>query len=181
MNAEKRDSTGPFTIESALIAKIEQKTARVGVIGLGYVGLPLALSFAEKGFETTGFDTDRAKVEKLASGATYIHHIPAAQIAREVEGKRFCPTDDFSRLREMDAIILCVPTPLDTHREPDLSFIRSTGKAAGAHLVPGQLIVLESTTYPGTTEEVLLPLLEESRLRCPVLPPDACGRDALQM
>ncbi|HVB28346.1 MAG TPA: nucleotide sugar dehydrogenase [Terriglobia bacterium] len=169
MNAENRDSTGSFTIESALVAKIEQKTARVGVIGLGYVGLPLALSFAQKGFETTGFDTDRAKVEKLGRGETYIRHITEAQIAREVEGKRFHPTDDFSRLRGMDAIIMCVPTPLDNHREPDLSFIRSTGKAVGAHLMPGQLAVLESTTYPGTTEEVLLPLLEESGLRCPTL------------
>jgi UDP-N-acetyl-D-glucosamine dehydrogenase len=169
MNAKKRDSAESFAIESALVSKIEQKTARVGVIGLGYVGLPLALSFAKKGFETTGLDTDPAKVEKLMSGETYIRHIPAAQIAREVERKRFHPTDDFSQLREMDAIILCVPTPLDTHHEPDLSFIRNTGKAVGAHLVPGQLIVLESTTYPGTTEEVLLPLLEESGLRCPAL------------
>jgi UDP-N-acetyl-D-glucosamine dehydrogenase len=160
------ESTGAL---SALTSKIEQRTARVGVIGLGYVGLPLALSFAQNGFPTTGFDTDRIKVEKLGSGKTYIRHIPETVIAEQVARKRFHPTDDFSQLREMDAVILCVPTPLDTHREPDLSFIRNTGKGVGAHLVRGQLIVLESTTYPGTTEEVLLPLLEESGLRCPVL------------
>ncbi|MCL5005891.1 MAG: nucleotide sugar dehydrogenase [Acidobacteria bacterium] len=170
MNDQKRDSTRPSTIESSIVSKIEQKAARVGVIGLGYVGLPLALSFVQKGFETTGFDTDPAKVEKLGNGKTYIRHIPEAQIARAIEGKRFHATDDFSRLREMDAIIMCVPTPLDTHREPDLSFIHNTAKTVSAHLVPGQLVVLESTTYPGTTEEVLLPLLEESGLRCPVRP-----------
>ncbi|HVA00131.1 MAG TPA: nucleotide sugar dehydrogenase [Terriglobia bacterium] len=169
MNTRKNAEGESPGARSSLASKLDQGTARVGIIGLGYVGLPLALSFAQAGFETTGFDTDRAKVEKLGTGKTYIRHIPEAVIAREVEGKRFHPTDDFRHLREMDAVIMCVPTPLDTHREPDLSFICATGKTISAHLVPGQLIVLESTTYPGTTEEVLLPLLEESGLRCPVL------------
>jgi UDP-N-acetyl-D-glucosamine dehydrogenase len=161
---------------SSLISKLEQRTARVGIIGLGYVGLPLSLAFAQAGFETTGFDTDGAKVEKLGNGKTYIRHISDAAITREVEGKRFRPTGDFGTLREMDAVIMCVPTPLDAHREPDLSFIRNTGEAIRDHLVPGQLIVLESTTYPGTTEEVLLPLLEEAGLRCPVRPYTTDGK-----
>ncbi len=172
MNVRK-EPIGP-----ALISKLERKTARVGVIGLGYVGLPLALSFAQKGFSTTGFDTDPAKIDKLAAGKTYIRHIQEALIAKEVEEKRFQPTSDFSRLGEMDAVILCVPTPLDTHREPDLSFIRSTGKVMAGRLAPGQLVVLESTTYPGTTEEVLLPILEESGLRCPIRPYDTDGNSA---
>ncbi|MCL5671248.1 MAG: NAD(P)-binding domain-containing protein, partial [Acidobacteria bacterium] len=169
MENRKKAEAESLGARSSFSFKIERRTARVGVIGLGYVGLPLALSFAQAGFQTTGFDTDRAKVEKLGSGQTYIRHIPETVIAQEVGGKRLHPTDDFRKLREMDAIVMCVPTPLDAHRDPDLSYIRSTGKTVGAHLVPGQLIVLESTTYPGTTEEVLLPLLEESGLRCPVL------------
>ena len=147
--------------------KLEDKTAQVGVIGLGYVGLPLALLFARKGFSTTGFDIDPAKVEKLERGESYIRHIPRAAIAEEVERKHFRATDDFAALEAMDACLVCVPTPLDEHREPDLSYIRNTAEEISAHLRPGQLIVLESTTYPGTTEEVMLPILERSGLRCP--------------
>ena len=147
--------------------KLEDKTAQVGVIGLGYVGLPLALLFARKGFSTTGFDIDSAKVEKLERGESYISHIPPAAIAEEVEQKHFRATDDFVALEAMDACLVCVPTPLDEHREPDLSYIRNTAEEISAHLRPGQLIVLESTTYPGTTEEVMLPILERSGLRCP--------------
>ena len=147
--------------------KLEDKTAQVGVIGLGYVGLPLALLFAREGFSTTGFDIDPAKVEKLERGESYISHIPPAAIAEEVERKHFRATDDFVALAAMDACLVCVPTPLDEHREPDLSYIRNTAEEISAHLRPGQLIVLESTTYPGTTEEVMLPILERSGLRCP--------------
>ena len=147
--------------------KLEDKTAQVGVIGLGYVGLPLALLFAREGFSTTGFDIDPAKVEKLERGESYISHIPPKAIAEEVERKHFRATDDFVALAAMDACLVCVPTPLDEHREPDLSYIRNTAEEISAHLRPGQLIVLESTTYPGTTEEVMLPILERSGLRCP--------------
>ncbi len=147
--------------------KLEDKTAQVGVIGLGYVGLPLALLFAREGFLTTGFDIDPAKVEKLERGESYISHIPPKAIAEEVERKHFRATDDFVALAAMDACLVCVPTPLDEHREPDLSYIRNTAEEISAHLRPGQLIVLESTTYPGTTEEVMLPILERSGLRCP--------------
>jgi UDP-N-acetyl-D-glucosamine dehydrogenase len=153
---------------SLLERKLEDKSARVGVIGLGYVGLPLALLFARKGFSTTGFDIDPAKVEKLERGESYITHISGAAIAEEVERKHFRATDDFAALEDMDACLVCVPTPLDEHREPDLSYIRNTAEEISAHLRPGQLIVLESTTYPGTTEEVMLPILERSGLRCPL-------------
>ena len=156
--------------------KLEDKTAQVGVIGLGYVGLPLALLFAREGFSTTGFDIDPAKVEKLERGESYISHIPPKAIAEEVERKHFRATDDFVALAAMDACLVCVPTPLDEHREPDLSYIRNTAEEISAHLRPGQLIVLESTTYPGTTEEVMLPILERSGLRCPAAAYHTNGR-----
>jgi UDP-N-acetyl-D-glucosamine dehydrogenase len=151
---------------AALSAKFGQKTARVGVIGLGYVGLPLALLFSRNGMQTTGFDIDPFKTEKLERGETYIKHISAAAISPEVSAKRFRATTDFSGLREMDAVLICVPTPLDEHREPDLSFVRDTAESIRPHLRPGQLVVLESTTYPGTTEELVLTILERSGLRC---------------
>jgi UDP-N-acetyl-D-glucosamine dehydrogenase len=149
---------------------LQNGTAQVGVIGMGYVGLPLGLLFARGGFLTTGFDIDQEKVEKLRAGQTYISHIPAAAIREAIDQKRFRATADFTELAEMNAIVICVPTPLDDHREPDLSFIRDTAEAIRAYLRPGQLVVLESTTYPGTTEEVVLPILEKSGLRCPVSP-----------
>jgi UDP-N-acetyl-D-glucosamine dehydrogenase len=148
--------------------RLEQKSAQVGVVGLGYVGLPLALLFAQTGFRTTGFDIDPSKVEKLRRGETYIAYITGSTIWQEVESKRFHATDDYSELGQMDAIIICVPTPLNEHREPDLSYIRNTAETVAADLRPGQLIVLESTTYPGTTDEEVLPILQKSGLRCPL-------------
>src|SRR5579872_2815906 len=145
---------------AARFTRFNGKNAQVGVIGLGYVGLPLALLYSQRGFRTTGFDTDPSKVEKLESGETYIRHIPASTIAAEKKQNRFCATTNFEELRRMDAIIICVPTPLDDHREPDLSYIRDTAETIREHLRPGQLVVLESTTYPGTTEELVVPILE---------------------
>ena len=171
-----RKEVGVASEVAGLSAKFSEKTAQVGVIGLGYVGLPLALLFAGKGFRTTGFDIDTDKIEKLERGESYIRHIPAASIAAEVEQNHFRATAAFDGLREMDATIICVPTPLDDHREPDLSFVRDTAESLRPHLRPGQLVVLESTTYPGTTEEVVLPILERSGLRCPVLPYVTDGR-----
>src|SRR5436853_2924391 len=142
-----------------LCARIEARTARVGIIGLGYVGLPLALLFTEQDFPVTGFDIDPQKVEALTNSKSYIYRIATKEIAA-ARAKKFSATIDYSRLTEMDAIMICVPTPLNEYREPDLSYIRNTGAAIAPHLRPGQLIVLESTTYPGTTEEVLIPLLE---------------------
>jgi UDP-N-acetyl-D-glucosamine dehydrogenase len=152
---------------SLLKSKIDARQAKVGVIGLGYVGLPLSLLYAGQRFPVTGFDIDREKVEALSQGRSYICRILPREI-QEARAKGFVPTSDFSKLADMDAIIICVPTPLDEHHEPDLSFITNTAHAIAPRLRAGQLVVLESTTYPGTTEEVLVPILEnenQKRLR----------------
>jgi UDP-N-acetyl-D-glucosamine dehydrogenase len=154
--------------QAELCKKCENKTARVGIIGLGYVGLPLALLFARKGFSTSGFDIDPGKVERLLRGESYLRHVPADDITHLTHERRFQASTEFAGLRTMDAIVICVPTPLDEHREPDLSYIRNTAEMVRQNLQPGQLVILESTTYPGTTEEVLLPVLTSSGLRCPV-------------
>jgi UDP-N-acetyl-D-glucosamine dehydrogenase len=146
-----------------------EKNLRIGIIGCGYVGLPLALRFSDVGHRVTGFDTDPAKVEMLNAGKSYIQHIPAEKIAKLTSEKRFAATTEFARLRECDAVLICVPTPLDERREPDLSYVEKTARCIEPHLQPGQLIVLESTTYPGTTEELVLPILEQSGLRCPIV------------
>jgi UDP-N-acetyl-D-glucosamine dehydrogenase len=144
---------------SDLKTRIDTRQARIGVIGLGYVGLPLALLYTEENFRVTGFDIDLHKVATLSSGGSYIYRIPATEI-QAARLRDFCATADFSLLTDMDAIIICVPTPLDEYREPDLGFITNTARAIAPHLRAGQLVVLESTTYPGTTEEVLVPILE---------------------
>ncbi len=143
-----------------LRAAIEARTARVGVIGLGYVGLPLVELFVSKGFPVLGFDIDPTKVEKLRAGQSYIGHISPQRIAALRETGRFDATTDFARLGEVDAILICVPTPLGPHREPDLTAVTQTGRAIGHHLRKGQIVVLESTTYPGTTRDLLRPELE---------------------
>jgi UDP-N-acetyl-D-glucosamine dehydrogenase len=141
---------------------------KVGIIGCGYVGLPLALRFAEAGHKVTGFDTDPAKVSMLNAGKSYIEHIQQTKIQQFVNSRHFSATADFSKLKENDAILICVPTPLDERREPDLSFVEQTAVSIQPHLQKGQLVVLESTTYPGTTEELVLPILEKSGLKCPI-------------
>jgi UDP-N-acetyl-D-glucosamine dehydrogenase len=142
---------------SQLLEKIADRSARVGIIGLGYVGLPLALIFEEAGFTVTGLDVDAKKPEALRRGESYIRHIGAERVAAAFARGRIEATTDFDRLGGCDAILVCVPTPLGRHREPDLSYIRSTGDEIAKRLRPGQLVVLESTTYPGTTREELLP------------------------
>ena len=132
-----------------------------GIIGLGYVGLPLLIDFCEAGLKVIGFDIDEEKIYVLENGQSYISYIPAEQIAKFVNDGRFIPTSDFSRLKEVDNIIIAVPTPLNINREPDLTFVENTTRTIAENLRDGQLIVLESTTYPGTTREVLLPILEE--------------------
>lgn len=139
--------------------KIESHTAHIGIFGMGYVGLPLALLFSEQGFRVTGFDVDNAKVSSLNAGKSYIVRIPSAEI-QSARSRGFSATDDFQKVRELDAVIICVPTPLDEFHQPDMTYITGTAKAIAPHLRAGQLVVLESTTYPGTTEEVLIPLLE---------------------
>jgi len=143
-----------------LLEMIEDKTARIGIIGLGYVGLPLALHFGNKGFQVIGFDLDSKKIDKILHGESYIKHIPADAIREMTDGNRFDVTIDFSRLKETDCILICVPTPLSDKMEPDLSYLLETTETIANNLRTGQLIVLESTTYPGTTEEMLLPRLE---------------------
>src|SRR6202171_4979116 len=144
-------------------SRSDARTAKVGIIGLGCVGLPLALLFNEERFPVTGFDVDADKVQALNEGRSYIYRIPKTEIAA-ARAKGFSATGDYSQVADMDAIIICVPTPLNEYREPDLSYIRATVEAIAPHLRAGQLVVLESTTYPGTTEEVMAPILEERNL-----------------
>jgi UDP-N-acetyl-D-glucosamine dehydrogenase len=137
--------------------RIRTRGATIGVIGLGYVGLPLMLRFGEVGFRVLGFDVDRAKTKELNDGVSYISHIPSARVAELVASGRFEATADLDRLAEPDALIICVPTPLTPQREPDLTFVTATADAIAEALRPGQLVCLESTTYPGTTEEIIVP------------------------
>jgi len=150
--------------DEAFESAIKARTARVGIIGLGYVGLPLGLLFVEQRFPIVGFDIDACKVETLNRGASYIQRIPPTEISLARQ-RGFTATSDFAQISKMDAIVICVPTPLDKHNEPDLSFITDTGESIAPHLRPSQIVVLESTTYPGTTEEALLPILEKNGLK----------------
>jgi UDP-N-acetyl-D-glucosamine dehydrogenase len=150
---------------SALEQKIRSKQARIGVIGLGYVGLPLVKLFLVKGFRVTGFDIDPKKVSLLNRGRSYIRHISTQELRGFLAKKAFRASGDFSGLSKMDVIIICVPTPLDAHKNPDLSYVLDTTRVIAKYLRKGQLIVLESTTYPGTTDEEMLPLLVEKGLR----------------
>lgn len=152
--------------KEALLSRVASREAVVGVVGLGYVGLPLALVFEEAGFPVVGFDIDPKKPEALLEGESYIRHIGAERVAAAFRRGRITATTDFARLSGCDAVLLCVPTPLGEHREPDLSYVERTGDEVARALRPGQLVVLESTTYPGTTREVLLPRLQAAGLRC---------------
>ena len=143
-----------------LLADIESKQAVIGIVGLGYVGLPLMLRFVESGFRVLGFDIDTVKVKQLNNGQSYIKHIGTNRVATAYQTGLLLATDDFSRVREADALIMCVPTPLGTHHEPDLSFIMNTLDSIIPHLRTGQILSLESTTYPGTTEEEIRPRIE---------------------
>ncbi len=147
-----------------LEAAISQKTAKVGVVGLGYVGLPLIRTFVAAGFPTLGFDVDEAKVKSLQAGHSYIEHISSDWIAQCVGQGKFAPTADMDRLAEADVLLICVPTPLNASRDPDLVYIEATAREIASRLRPGQLVILESTTYPGTTRDVVLPILETSGL-----------------
>lgn len=148
--------------ELTLADQIENRTAQVGIVGLGYVGLPLAMSFAAKDYRTVGFDIDPAKIEQLAAGRSYIGHIPSAGLVGLVASGKLRATSDFSEAAAMDALIICVPTPLKDGTDPDLQFVTTTAETLLPYIRAGQLIVLESTTYPGTCREVLLPILERN-------------------
>ncbi len=148
-----------------LLEMIDQKTARIGIIGLGYVGLPLAIHFGRKGFRVIGFDLDSKKIDQILHGESYIKHIPADFIKEMLDARQFDVTIDFSRLSEADCILICVPTPLSEKMEPDLSYLLTTTETITTTLRKGQLIVLESTTYPGTTQEMLLPRLASRNMK----------------
>src|SRR6185503_4694981 len=151
-------------IKNELIGLIKEKRARVGVIGLGYVGLPLATEFASRGFNATGFEVDQSKADRINAGESYIGDVASQAIKDAVTAGRISATTDFDQLKECDAIIICVPTPLRKTKEPDISFIMAAAEEIKKRLRRGQLIILESTTYPGTTNEVLLPMLQETGL-----------------
>ena len=144
-----------------LLARIEEKTYTVGIIGLGYVGLPLMYTFHKEGMPVIGYDIDQTKVSNIQSGTPYIKHLGEEMMQSLSQSDRCAATTDFSRLTEADAVLLCVPTPLNQYREPDMSYVISTTETVAHHLREGQLVILESTTYPGTTEEVMIPLLEK--------------------
>jgi len=157
-----RVMTGP------LLERIRARQAKVGVVGLGYVGLPLGMAFADAGFHVTGFDVDSKKIEKLEAGESYIKHIESAPLRKLTSAKKLVATADFSKAHEMDCVIVCVPTPLTAQHEPDMQFIVATAEALAPHVRRDQLYILESTTYPGTTEEIFLPILERGGLRAGV-------------
>jgi len=148
-----------------LIEKIETRNLTAGIVGLGYVGLPLANLFRSQGFNVLGLDIDLSKTEKLMNGESYIGHIPASTIREMRKGNRFVATADFSTVATADTVSICVPTPLDRFKQPDLTAVRNTAEHLVPYLRSGQLIILESTTYPGTTTEVLLPILQKSGLK----------------
>lgn len=152
-------------MKDSLISKIENKQAVIGVVGLGYVGLPLLLCFVEKGFRAIGLDIDRKKTDALAKGQSYIKHIPVARVQKAASSGRLRATTDFSLIKECDAILIAVPTPLNRNREPDMTYIVSTCEAVAPYVRRGQVIVLESTTYPGTTDDVMVPILERNGLK----------------
>ena len=160
-----RQTSAPLLSDKLWIEAVRNRTARVGIMGLGYVGLPLMRTFCSAGFSCLGFDVDTVKVEKLNAGRSYIKHIPSALIKRMVSQRLFRATADPRALRECDAILICVPTPLGKTRDPDMSYVESTAHLIADNLRRGQLIVLESTTYPGTTRELLKPILETSGLK----------------
>jgi UDP-N-acetyl-D-glucosamine dehydrogenase len=164
MAAVAKQRMMPISVDN-LVARFRTHQARIGIIGLGYVGLPLVCAVGERGFNALGFDIDPVKIALLNAGGSYIRHIAPDTIAALRRAGRFEATDDFARLAEVDAILLCVPTPLTRQREPDLTYVVGTTERIVPHLRPGQLVVLESTTYPGTTREIMRPILEQGGLR----------------
>lgn len=153
-------------LKNQLLEKINSKTAKVGVVGLGYVGLPLAVEKANAGYETIGFDVQESKVNMVNNGENYIGDVVDAELKELVEAGKLKATTDFSFIKDVDTVCICVPTPLDLYKQPDLSYVVNSTKAVAEYLHRGMIVILESTTYPGTTEEVLKPILEESGLKC---------------
>ena len=150
-----------MSMKQELLRKIEEKQIRVGVVGLGYVGLPLAVEKAKAGYETIGFDVQSQKVDMVNAGHNYIGDVVDKELASLVQAGKLRATTDFSFVKDVDFIAICVPTPLDDHQQPDISYVRDSSKAVAQYLKKGTMVVLESTTYPGTTEELSKPTLEE--------------------
>jgi UDP-N-acetyl-D-glucosamine dehydrogenase len=159
----KRSKLSPAA--EKLVRKLDRHTAQLGVIGLGYVGLPLAVELGQAGFRVTGFDVDEKRVRELMRGRSYIQDVPTAEVRALVKAGRLTATTDFSLLRRMDTVNVCVPTPLSKHRDPDVSFIVAAAEQVARYLHPGMLVILESTTYPGTTDELILPLLSQTGMK----------------
>ena len=159
LKSAMKSTPAPLSVE-ALCAKFETRKAKIGVIGLGYVGLPLACAICAAGFEAVGFDIDLSKIQKLKKGQSYIGNIHNDKVSSYVKGGKLHPTSDFKRISDVDAVLLCVPTPLNRNREPDMTYIVKTAESVAKYLKRGQLVVLESTTYPGTTRDLVRPILE---------------------
>ncbi len=166
MQLKSQDNTVGPGLAGRLFERIESREAVVGIIGMGYVGLPLALAFVDAGYTVVGFDVDRRKIEALERGESYIQHIGPERLRAAVDKKRLSASDNFDRLAAVDAVLVAVPTPLTPQREPDMTYVRGTAEEIRRRLRPGQLVVLESTTYPGTTDELVRGILEESGLIC---------------
>ena len=161
-----RSKPRPRTDPAARLARrIEKRSAHLAVIGLGYVGLPLAVEFGEAGFHVSGIDLNEARVRRLQHGRSYIQDVPTAAVRHLTRAGRLSATSDFSVLRHVDAVNVCVPTPLSKHRDPDVSHVVAAAEQVAKYLHPGMLVVLESTTYPGTTDELILPLLEKTGMK----------------
>ena len=157
--------TEPEVWVESLSEKIRERTARVGIVGLGYVGLPLAVEFAKAGFTVTGIDLQGSKVDGINLGRSHVADIPSEEVAQLVESGKLTATSDFSVIADLDTINICVPTPLRKTKDPDMSYIVSACNQISQHLHPGTLVILESTTYPGTTDELVLPALQKPNLR----------------
>ena len=155
-----------LNIKSELLGKIKDKSAVVGIVGLGYVGLPLAVEFAKAGYKTIGFDVQAKKVDAVNAGHNYIGDIVGDTLKQMVENGKLSATSDFSFIKDVDAVAICVPTPLDKYQQPDISYVKGSTESVAKHVHPGMVIILESTTYPGTTEELLKPILETGGLKC---------------
>ena len=165
-------------VKKQLLDKIANKTAVVGIVGLGYVGLPLATEFAKSGYKTIGFDVQDKKVNSVNAGHNYIGDIVDDVFKEVVESGKLSATSDFSFIKDVDAVAICVPTPLDKYQQPDISYVKGSTESVAKYLHAGMVVVLESTTYPGTTEELLMPILEASGLDIflPSFPPPSSGR-----
>ncbi|MFM1816573.1 MAG: hypothetical protein RLZ98_3268 [Pseudomonadota bacterium] len=159
-NLHRQGDCDPAAAAQDLIARMKSREARIGVIGLGYVGLPLVLGFHDRGYNVLGVDIDRSKIDALAAGRSYIRHIGSARIEK-LAHERFRATSDMAELKQADVLLICVPTPLTHHLEPNMTFVTSTCQAIAPHLRPGQIVILESTTYPGTTRDLMCPILEK--------------------